>query len=60
MDYGPVALWISQPFGLGRIYPLAGLAVDFPALRAWAHISAAAVLWMSGLENGEMWAGDAG
>ena len=27
-------LWISQPFGLGRIYPRVVLAVDFPTLRA--------------------------
>ena len=58
MDYARWSvLWISQHFVLGRIYPLAGLAVDyvasplwitlaglavdFPALRARAHISAA-------------------
>ncbi len=37
------ALWISQYFVLGRIYPLAGLAVDYDA----AH------LWIS--ELGQMW-----
>ena len=28
-------LWISQPFVLGRIYPLAGLAVDYDAAHLW-------------------------
>ena len=28
-------LWISQHFVLGRIYPLAGLAVDYDAAHLW-------------------------
>ena len=75
VDYGPAALWISQHFVLGRIYPHAGArcglrgrlrcrfsstlcsgayirmlthAVDFPALRARAHMSACwRMLWIS-------------
>ena len=31
MDYAPAALWISQPFGLGRIYP--GFALWITHLR---------------------------